>query len=221
MKTYTFNADYFKQIDTEEKAYWLGFIAADGYLNKRGNTLGICLDISDRSHLEKFKTSIAYTGNVFTRTSQYSEECRVTEKAVIEIYSKELSKDVNTYGLDYEKSKTLSTINNVPKELMHHFIRGHFDGDGCLFFQKGRKETHKGSPGITIVGTKSFLEFICDFIPDVPRSLQHDKRTIGSYTLYLKSIKRYKKFTDYIYKDATIYLDRKFLKHQEILKKIE
>ena len=104
---------------------------------------------------------------------------------------------------------------------MHHFIRGHFDGDGCLFFEKGKKETHKGSPGITIVGTKSFLEFICDFIPDVPKSLQYDKRTAGTYTLYLKSIKRYKKFTDYIYKDATVYLDRKFLKHQDILKKIE
>lgn len=221
MKTYTFNADYFKQIDTEEKAYWLGFIAADGYLNKRGNTLGICLDISDKSHLEKFKTSIAYTGNVFTRTSQYSKEHKITEKAVIEIYSTQLSKDVNTYGLDYEKSKSLSTISNVPKELMNHFIRGHFDGDGCLFFDKGRKETHKGSPGITIVGTKSFLEYICEFIPDVPKSLQYDKRTTGTYTLYLKSIKRYKKFTDYIYKDATVYLDRKFLKHQEILKKIE
>jgi hypothetical protein len=221
MKTYTFDTNYFKQIDTEEKAYWLGFIAADGYLNKRGNTLGICLDVSDFTHLEKFKKSINYTGEVFTRKSQFSKEYKFTEKAVIEIYSRELSKDINMYGLDYQKSKSLSVIYNIPEELMHHFIRGHFDGDGCFFFSKGKKETHTGSPGITIVGTKSFLEFISKFIPDVPKSLRHDKRTEGSYILYLRSVKRYKNFTDYIYKDATIFLDRKFLKHQQILNKIK
>lgn len=220
MRTYTYNTDYFKQIDSEEKAYWLGFIAADGYLNKRGNTVGICLDVSDTSHLEKFKISIEYTGNIFIRKSQFSKEHKITEKSVIEIYSGELSKDIEKYGLDCNKSHSLSTINNISKELIHHFIRGVFDGDGCFFFSKGTTPNHKGSPGITIVGTKNFLEFLCEYIPDSPKSLQYDKRTNGTYTLYLKSIKRYLRFTDFIYKDATVFLDRKFKKHQEILHKI-
>lgn len=221
MRTYTYNTDFFKQIDTEEKAYWLGFIAADGYLNKRGNTLGICLDISDKQHLEKFKTSISYTGQVFTRSSQYSKEHRVTEKAVIEIYSRELSTDVGKFGLDYQKSKTLSTLTGIPKELMHHFIRGVFDGDGCFFHQKPKKETHNIRPGITIVGTHNFLTFLSDYLPDVPKSLQLDNRTGGTYTFYLCSTKRYLRFTEYIYKEATVYLDRKFLKHQDILSKMK
>lgn len=221
MRKYTFDMNYFEQINTEDKAYWLGFIAADGYLNKRGNTLGICLDISDKEHLEKFKNCINYTGNVFTRTSQYSKKHRVTLKAVIEIYSTKLSKMINSYGLDYQKTKTLGKVKNIPPHLMHHFIRGVFDGDGCLFLEKPVTKNHKGSPGITIVGTKDFLNFICDHIPDVPKSLQHDKRTSNTYTLYLKSIIRYKRFTDYIYKDATIFLDRKFKKHQKILEKIK
>ena len=220
MRTHTHNTEYFKQIDNEEKAYWLGFIAADGYLNKRGNTVGICLDINDSSHLEKFKTSIQYTGNIFIRKSQFSKEHRITEKSVIEIYSRELSKDIEKYGLDYNKSHSLSVISNIPKELVNHFVRGVFDGDGCFFFSKGTTPKHKGSPGITITGTKNFLEFICEFIPDVPKSLQHDKRTEGTYILYLKSIKRYRRFTDFIYKNATVSLDRKFKKHQEILDKI-
>ena len=221
MKTFTHNTEFFKQIDNEDKAYWLGFICADGYLNKRGNTVGICLDISDISHLEKFKKSISYTGNIFTRKSQFSENHRITEKAVIEIYSGNLSKDIEKYGVDYQKSYSLSTIINIPNDLMHHFIRGVFDGDGCLFYQNGKKETHNISPGITIVGTENFLNFISKYIPDIPKSLRFDKRTKSTYTLYLKSIKRYKRFTDYIYKDATIYLDRKFKKHQDILSKIK
>jgi len=221
MRKHTFNTDYFKQINSEDRAYWLGFITADGYLNKRGNTLGITLNIKDACHLEKFKKAINYTGNLSTSLSQYSKEHRFTEKIRIEIYSKELSKDINTYGLDYKKSTSLNSITNVPKELMHHFIRGYFDGNGCFFLRKYKIPTHNDSPGITIVSTKNFLNFISEFIPDVPKSLRYDKRTKESYTLYLASVKRYKNFTDYIYKDATVYLDRKFLKHQEILRKIK
>lgn len=218
---YSFDKSYFKQIDTEDKAYWLGFICADGYLNKRGNTLGICLSISDLQHLEKFKKSINYTGDIFTRKSQYSKEHKLTEKAVIEIYSKELSKDISSYGLDFKKSHTLGIVSGIPNNLINHFIRGYFDGDGCLFFEQGKTKNHKGSPGITIVGTENFLNFIKKFIPDVPKSLQHDKRTEQTFTLYLKSIKRYKNFTDFIYKDANIYLERKFKKHLDILDKIK
>lgn len=221
MRKYTYDTDFFKQIDNEEKAYWLGFICADGFLNKRGNTVGICLDIIDLAHLEKFKSSISYTGNIFFQQSQYDVNHKFTSKASLEIYGKELPIEIGKYGLDYKKSKSLSNISGVPKELMHHFIRGVFDGDGCFFFQKPKKETHNISPGYTIVGTFNFLTFLCEFLPDVPRSLRFDNRTKGTYTLYICSVKRFLRFIDYIYKDATIYLDRKFLKHQDILNRIK
>lgn len=220
MKKYTFNTDYFKKIDTEDKAYWLGFIAADGYLNKKGNTVGICLDIKDIEHLEKFKKDISFTGNIFTRFSRYSSEHRATQKAILEIYSKELSRDISAFGLDYNKSHSLADIKNIPNDLIPHFIRGYFDGDGCLFFSKGITTLHKGSPGITLVGTEKFLEFISKYLPDVPKNLRKDSRTKGTFILYMKSMKRYRRFTDFIYKNATVYLDRKFLKHQDITRKI-
>ena len=67
---YTYNKDFFEVIDTEEKAYWLGFIFADGYVNQSKNELGGCinnelgieLSVKDIDHLKKFNKSL--NGNV-------------------------------------------------------------------------------------------------------------------------------------------------------------
>lgn len=61
-------ADYriFSEIDSAEKAYWLGFIAADGYvyIRDRNATVGINLSRQDKSHLEKFKTFMNSNVNI-------------------------------------------------------------------------------------------------------------------------------------------------------------
>ena len=64
--THTFNKDYFEEIDTEEKAYWLGFIYADGSINPSKNGLEISLKYSDKTHLQKFKKSIKYSRDIVT-----------------------------------------------------------------------------------------------------------------------------------------------------------
>lgn len=51
-RRYSFNENFFEKIDTEEKSYWLGFMAADGFVQTRGNTFGISLSSVDKSHLE-------------------------------------------------------------------------------------------------------------------------------------------------------------------------
>ena len=74
---YTCDDNYFKEINTEEKAYWLGFLYADGYINnkrKQGNyKVGIAISESDKAHLEKFKNAIHYTGHIKTYPPSSSE----------------------------------------------------------------------------------------------------------------------------------------------------
>ncbi len=66
-RKYSVNDDYFSIIDTEEKAYWLGFIFADGYIsNKNGKRVGITLKSSDRDHIIKFAKAISATYPVNT-----------------------------------------------------------------------------------------------------------------------------------------------------------
>lgn len=64
LKKYTAYYAFFKEIDTEEKAYWLGFIAADGFITTRDNTVGITLGRKDKNHLFKFTKSISATNPV-------------------------------------------------------------------------------------------------------------------------------------------------------------
>lgn len=55
MIKYTFNENIFSIIDNEEKAYWLGFLYADGYLTDQG-LFGCALQEKDKAHLNKFLT---------------------------------------------------------------------------------------------------------------------------------------------------------------------
>ena len=62
--------NYFNLIDSADKAYWLGFIAADGWLssNLENPRMMIGLSLKDISHLEKFKNQIKFTGIISKST---------------------------------------------------------------------------------------------------------------------------------------------------------
>ena len=59
-RRYNVNHKYFEVIDTEEKAYWLGFLYADGCVikTKTGSSLLLKLSVKDEEHLNLFKTNI-------------------------------------------------------------------------------------------------------------------------------------------------------------------
>ncbi len=224
MRKHTLNENYFEKIDTEEKAYWLGFIAADGYLNNRHNTVGITLDVSDSEHLEKFIKAVNSTTKVRTHASKYSVNHRVTTKARVELYCGKMDQDLRNLGIDHKKTTTLKPLSGIPTNLLRHFIRGYFDGDGCVFstIGKDRKGIHKYyRGGFTFVGTFAFLTFINESLPFQVKSLLKDKRTESSYTLYILSNVRFNIMYEYLYKDATIYLDRKYEKSNLIKNNIE
>ena len=63
---YSFNEHIFDTIDTEEKAYWLGFLEADGYNHESHRCVAIRLSYDDYHHLEKFKEFVQYTGPIYT-----------------------------------------------------------------------------------------------------------------------------------------------------------
>lgn len=93
---YSVNDDYFSEIDTEEKAYWLGFIYADGYVT--GSKLGITIANLDRMHLEKFKKCIGsdYKIKSYVSNSVYGscKYCRIlinSEKLVKDIMMRKIT----------------------------------------------------------------------------------------------------------------------------------
>ena len=153
--------DFFEKIDTEEKAYWLGFMYADGYIvnyKSKGygeRSCGITLSIKDENHLKKFKTSIKATNplNYYRKKNTNSEFVRLllkSEKTVLDLINK---------GCVPQKTKILKFPSNetIPKNLLRHFIRGYFDGDGSIALTKDNRNDNL-MYRINIVGTKNFVE---------------------------------------------------------------
>ena len=146
-RKYTLNHDYFENIDNEQKAYWLGFMYADGYVTKRGQ-VGISLAMRDMDHLHKFNNCIesTYSIKVYTQTSGYvvgTEYCRLL------FQSNKMKDDLEKHGCMEQKTNILKAP-ILEKKLAPHFIRGYLDGDGCIYWNE------TGSKFITIASTKEF-----------------------------------------------------------------
>ena len=72
----TFDEHSFDVIDTEEKAYWLGFLYADGNVSNTKNEVGITLQSSDIKHLYKFKTFLKSSKIPTLNVSEKYNRCR-------------------------------------------------------------------------------------------------------------------------------------------------
>jgi hypothetical protein len=139
--------DYFRVIDTAEKAYWLGFIAADGcvYIGGRQHTLSISLQLRDQHWLERFRDIIAPEMKLSIHAKPRS--CSLS------IGSQELVADLLALGITPRKSNTLEWP-NVPEAHVIPFLLGYFDGDGCWYQRPGKT---KPQYSWYLVGTQPFL----------------------------------------------------------------
>ena len=189
------NRDFFETIDNEEKAYWLGFLFADGYNEERRGYIEISLSAKDEEHLQKFQKAIESEHPIAKRNIKGYESVRLN------FCSRKMSNDLAKHGCVQAKSLILEFPTTVPEELTHHFIRGYFDGDGSVSVN-----VEKGQYNVTCVGTESFLERICQEA-NMPKTKLGKKG--NAFTLQHGGRGNAGKIYDYLYRDATIYLERK------------
>ena len=201
---YNYNTDIFKQIDTEEKAYWLGFLYADGYINDR--SVELTLQENDYDHLVKFREFIG------------DESIQITYRESVKAYRiyigcKEIAHDLINLGCVQAKSYILKfpTPEQVPEYLVHHFMRGYFDGDGTI-------TTNHNQLSFQVLGTNEFLDVYESYLLEninrnKPNKRYHDRRhSDNTYFIGYFGNKQVKKIFDYLYNDATIYMERKLNK---------
>ena len=204
----------FDTIDSEEKAYWLGFLFADGYVCGYHNQLEVSLKSDDIDHLLKFKTfledkrddSIIKISKVNLNDKQF-ERCRYI------VGDKHFHEELINKGCIPNKSLILKFPDiNIFKseELVFDFIRGYIDGDGCLTISRGR-------PYIYVDGSKDFLTGLMDFIPEFKIVPNRNKNHCTIRANTKESLEIYKK----LYSNSTIYLDRKYNKFAPFCKERE
>lgn len=229
LKKSPYNCDYsfFKTIDSEEKAYWLGFIAADGWItvNELSNAgvVGIDLQYGDLGHLKKFNKSICgnYKIDILDKSCAISTHPdRIHKICRIRIFSIDMVNDLYKFGITNDKTYNFH-IPNIPENLMKHFVRGYFDGDGCV-----RTKARKLASGQIVEHPLcDFSSVDIDFLEEL-RQYIYDKLGICSYIYAEKSgchrlcihkNEHTVAFLNYLYNDAQIYLDRKYEKYLSII----
>jgi DNA-binding transcriptional regulator WhiA len=209
------NSDVFEKIDTEEKAYWLGFLYADGslYKNKKGNsTFELTLKESDLLHIEKFKDFVQ---------SKHSIKYRKNTKAYrIMFGDNKFFSDLVKLGCTERKSLTLKfpTKEQVPNKYLKDFIRGYFDGDGSfnVYNTKNRKNCV-----LSLLGTKEFLKGIQERTNIPVISLHKDKRHSDNTYFISYSGNFCYQILQFLYEDSKVYLDRKYQIYCKIKNMVE
>lgn len=192
------NQFYFDAIDNEHKAYWLGFFYADGYVGSEQNSIEVSLKSSDIGHLEKLALDLSFQDK---KLFQDDIRCRLS------FHNKHMRESLIEQGCVPRKSLILTfpSSEQVPDELIRHFVRGYIDGDGSLMIGIN----HRGErviPRLNILGTKSFLTTMVKKMGWKENKIQHPSNVYsiewgGHYVLnYLKQL----------YEDCSIYLDRKY-----------
>lgn len=196
MQTEYKNIYLFKNIDSETNAYWFGFLHADGCLCK--NHIEVELAIKDKEHLKKF--SNLFNSKLKARQRYLKETGKYYKSIRCKIYNKTIADLLRNNGL---KSKKL-LIDSLPANLRHHFIRGYMDGDGTIYMTKG-------GIGLGFVGGYGLLSNIRKILRKEISGLGNVKisKDRNIYKLYWGGNKQVKNIYEYLYKDATICLERK------------
>jgi len=211
---YIFNKRYFKIIDSEEKAYWLGFIYADGYVSGKYE-LAIQLKKVDLLHLEKFRDCLGSNYPV-TSFSKFTFG-KYHDISQIRIYSKIIVDDLLNHGIKNNKSLTIKfPYSSLSKDLIRHFIRGFFDGDGSIYCDKSKDLLRAKFT----CGSKEFLESLSMVLNKEGVDTYFIQTTEKTHEIGIPNKKSTKIFLEYIYGDAHIFLDRKmkfYTTHKNLL----
>lgn len=204
---YTHIENYFSCIDTPEKAYWLGFLFADGYIQSNGkrHILELSLQERDSSHLFKLAGVLSPknvpTERITTLNGKQFKSHRLT------IVNKQIVSDLISHGCVNKKSAVI-TYPNILHSLDKDFIRGYVDGDGSLGCYNGKYYFSVCS------GSKEFVESIqqkllscIDTYTEV--AVRKDSRS-NLWSFQKGGGESVHKIIEYLYKDAPVYLDRKY-----------
>lgn len=197
------NNDFFKEW-SPELAYVVGFFIADGNISDHPKEprYYIKMRCVDKDVLEKITFVSGYKNKVLPLNNEKIHGISFAGKFIWEFF--------DNLGFDNNKSYTAKIPKQIPKKFMRHCIRGIFDGDGSLSFRRKSKTLY---PYMNIVGSEKIII------------------EVGKLCSYYNNLKPYKNiwridyngqnainFLNWIYKDTTIHMDRKYKSYLESLK---
>lgn len=209
---YKGNYDIFENIDTPEKAYWLGFIAADGcnYWREKNASIIISIHQKDLKHLIKFKEFCQTDAEIkcFEQDWGFSNK---TPMCKIILNSKKMSEDLINKGIIPNKSLVLEPP-KIKEEFYLPYILGYFDGDGSI-----NKTSQYNNYSLSIQGTREILEWINKILNISTRLEKRTNNSTNNYYIRCGGTNKPYSILKKLYNSCDIHLDRKY----EIYKTLE
>ncbi len=204
-KIYTIDEEYFDEINTQNKAYILGFLYADGCRAKNCNGIRMNLQERDKHILDEINNEIK--SNRPLRFIDYSHDPSRQNQYLLSIDNKHMAESLYKWGIVPCKEFILEFPTWMEHDLIRHFIRGYLDGDG--YISKNPKEKR-----MSFTGTKMLMEGISQYLSDeldVHSTLfsPHRKNTI-TRSLSIAGGNQVKKVLDHLYENAEMCLHRKY-----------
>lgn len=197
---YQIDLDFFKQIDTEEKAYFLGVMYSDGSVSEDQ----FYLKLKDEDVVRKFKEALKCENPIKHNEIPYYNY-------ILQISCREMCQDLINWGCTINKTRTI-TFPNIDKSLYRHFIRGFFDGDGCIRVGVTKSKCHFD----IVSASRTFLLQLKEILNPIASHIGISKEK--SYDIWHLRCggKQVQQILDWLYKDSTVYMQRKYFKYQLI-----
>lgn len=210
-RKYTIDENYFDNIDTQNKAYLLGLLYSDGCNYPPQHRVKLELQERDKDILDKINIEIQSNKPLaFNNLSSKNENWQNTYR--IDITNKHISDRLVELGMVQNKSLILEFPKWLDKSMYSSFLRGYLDGDGHIEWSKTKF--------ITLVGTSQFCEYIKNFCENdlnINCSICNTaNKNSNTKLLYINRKEKIKKFLDFVYKDANLYIERKYNVYQKI-----
>lgn len=199
----------FSEIDTPEKAYFIGLLTADGSVNEKGS-ITVCLTESDRYLLDNINTKVLHgSGTIFLTHKEEEKPC-----AVLSFNGKQICRDLAEFGIIPKKTYSLFSLSSkIPTEFYSDYIRGLYDGDGVC--SKSNGGIRVGYCAYNKDFTESYQNYLCKTLGMRKNKLFN---TGGCWQCSWAARLDLDKFYNYIYSNnPSLYLARKKQKLENYL----
>lgn len=232
-KSNTIQHNYFNEISTAEKAYIFGVYIADGYISisKNSSRFGISLNINDAELLIKIRNILSPLSKLYFKKARINAQgIKSNPMCELLISSKTICNKLSQYNCGKNKTNLLKSIKNIiPKEYMFDFIRGYFDGDGCIVTNSVHKRylTKDGISKIYNYTNISFsiiskdrliLEEVKEFLSTYISKVNLYQESRGNWLLTVNRKTEIKKLYSLLYyNNSLLCLNRKYQKFKQIM----
>lgn len=200
---YKVDDTYFDVIDNQNKAYVLGFIFADGTINKKCTCLSITLHEKDIDILQKIKKELRTDANikpVLNKTNKHHVRLNICSTLICRALEK----------LGCRRNKTFDLkMPNIKEDLRSHFIRGFMDGDGCICIISRKTKKYFS---LSFTGTLDMMESLKSIF-GIDNKIYFFR---NAYALHIGKRIDVIRIVRWLYKDCDLFLQRKYNKYIEM-----